>query len=297
MSDPLRPHIAEVTSAQQAGPVIATACSDCQSVAVAAERPYQFVYAIGRLEVRFPSVGVEKEFAQLAGDPRFTGVADLELVIRVLRQPENAYLARHMCWVLVVQGVDAMSVVGGEHQTAELVDAAEPEEGRLVVIVGEGRPGGCLGPSILEVQPTQILAFTANEFANRVGEVANEPNAKADNAQEEHRRLKTEAVRDIINRTMRRSGNFGISPEHRALNYVVLRYPAIHEILTRAYKEGQSLQAIDTRHTHLGGRLIVEVHIVLRNRRADLITRYMCRVDATEIFPFLVSPFEQIFDH
>src|SRR5262245_55268256 len=51
-----------------------------------------FVYALGRIEARFPSIGVEKEFAQTAGRAESTGLTDRQTLHEVLKQ--HRYLIR-----------------------------------------------------------------------------------------------------------------------------------------------------------------------------------------------------------
>jgi hypothetical protein len=63
-----------------------------------------FVYAIGRVEARFPNLAAEKEFAQATGRADTAGQTDQQTFHSVLSRRENRYLARQLCWVLTVQG-------------------------------------------------------------------------------------------------------------------------------------------------------------------------------------------------
>src|SRR5439155_12173453 len=88
-------------------------CSRCGSAAgncvcAAADDPYPngmgamaypYVYALGRVEMRFPSLAVEKEFAQATGRAETAGLTDQQVVQSVLSQPHNRYLARQLCWL------------------------------------------------------------------------------------------------------------------------------------------------------------------------------------------------------
>ncbi|MDI9398510.1 MAG: hypothetical protein QM433_03010 [Euryarchaeota archaeon] len=49
---------------------------------------------VGRVVSRFPSPGVEKEFARAAGVTETTGLTDRETFHAVHSKPENRYLAR-----------------------------------------------------------------------------------------------------------------------------------------------------------------------------------------------------------
>src|SRR5437870_4741950 len=61
-----------------------------------------YIYVLGRVEPRFPSLAVEKEFAQAARGGATTGLTDRQALASTLQQPANRYLARQLCWVLTV---------------------------------------------------------------------------------------------------------------------------------------------------------------------------------------------------
>jgi hypothetical protein len=65
-----------------------------------------YVYAIGRVEPRFPSVAVEKEFTQATGRAETTGLSDRAALQKVLTERANRYLARQLCWVFTVEGLE-----------------------------------------------------------------------------------------------------------------------------------------------------------------------------------------------
>ncbi len=66
----------------------------------AAPMPTSYVYALGRIEARFPRLSVEKEFAQATGRAETTGKTDQQAFHAVLSKRENHYLVRQLCWVL-----------------------------------------------------------------------------------------------------------------------------------------------------------------------------------------------------
>ncbi len=66
-----------------------------------------YVYAIGTVEPRFPTLAVEKEFAQTTGRAEGTaGLTDREAVHSVLSERENRYLLRQLCFVMTIQGLE-----------------------------------------------------------------------------------------------------------------------------------------------------------------------------------------------
>src|SRR5215471_11771956 len=53
-----------------------------------------YVYALGRVEPRFPRLAVEKEFTQATGRAETAGLTDRQALHAVLSQRQNRYLAR-----------------------------------------------------------------------------------------------------------------------------------------------------------------------------------------------------------
>src|SRR5580700_7556352 len=99
-------HIQRITPAENGvastSPATPLPCRTCGGDSGSA----QYVYAIGRIEVRVPKLSVEKEFAQATGRTETTGQTDQQAFHNVLSQRENVYLARQLCWVLTVQGLE-----------------------------------------------------------------------------------------------------------------------------------------------------------------------------------------------
>src|SRR5579862_5384049 len=66
------------------------ACASCGATLAANGGPTstpKYVYAIGRIEARFPSISVEKEFAQATGRADTKGLTDRQALQAVLSKP------------------------------------------------------------------------------------------------------------------------------------------------------------------------------------------------------------------
>jgi hypothetical protein len=104
--------------------------------------PPSFVYAIGQIEPRFPSLGVEKEFAQAVGRDRATASAaatDRQALQATLAQRANRYLARQLCWVFTVEGLETYILMPRDPADLDLfIEAVRPRPapGDLDVVVG-----------------------------------------------------------------------------------------------------------------------------------------------------------------
>src|SRR5688572_26220747 len=68
---------------------------------------HSYVYAIGTVEPRFPTLAAEKEFAQTTGRAEGTaGLTDREATRSVLSDRANRYLVRQLCFVMTIQGLE-----------------------------------------------------------------------------------------------------------------------------------------------------------------------------------------------
>jgi PatG C-terminal len=91
--------------------------------------------------------------------------------------------------------------------------------------------------------------------------------------------------------------NAGATDEHRALNYLVVRYPAIYAVAAERYAQNASLTAVEVLPSRLSGvRKLVDVVLSFTNRQTDVVEKFFVRVDVTEEFPFLVTKLTPYYD-
>src|SRR5262249_34024510 len=95
--------------------VARSACPTCGATPAidngAAAETKGYVYAIGRIEPRFPLPSVEKEFAQATGRTETAALTDRQAAHKVLSQRQNRYLARQLCWVMTIEGLETYMLV------------------------------------------------------------------------------------------------------------------------------------------------------------------------------------------
>src|SRR5262245_23466047 len=94
---------------QQGQGAAARSCPSCGNSG--ATVAVSFIYALGRIEPRFPRLSVEKEFAQVTGRTDTAGLTDRQVLHSLLSKPENRYLARQLCWVLTIEGLETYMLV------------------------------------------------------------------------------------------------------------------------------------------------------------------------------------------
>src|ERR1700730_6754624 len=125
-----------------AGPVItqgAPGCPTCGGVAGSQNggtASSSYVYALGQIEARFPRPSVEKEVAQATGRAETAGRTDQQAFHDVLSRRENRYLARQMCWVLMIQGLETYILVPRDPADIDLLcSAIEPHDSPWISLV------------------------------------------------------------------------------------------------------------------------------------------------------------------
>lgn len=96
---------------------------------------------------------------------------------------------------------------------------------------------------------------------------------------------------------MQITDNAGATDDHRALNYLAMRYPAIYTRTAEAFAQSFSLTSVEVRPSPMAGtRKIVDVIFTYTNRNTDFKEKFAVRVDVTEEFPFLVSKLSPYYD-
>lgn len=278
---------AEIVASSQAAET-ETRCPQCSS-----DEPQSYVYALGRIQGRFPRLAVEKEYAQAAARLETKGMTDGEVFHAVLSRPENRYVARQMCWVLTIQGLETYVLRPRElADLGLLIDATREygDEPLLSCVIGVrgpiAPPGLCNGLMVPVVTFEQIYSFDTAALLKSI------PKPEKTSAKEF-----VASSRDLFMRVLQLSDNAGATDDHRALNYLVLRYPRIYDRAAEQHARDFSLTAVETRASRLtGSRKIVDVIFSYGDRKTDFTEKYFVRVDATEEFPFLVTGLAPYYD-
>jgi len=274
--------------APQPGAVPCPTCGDAPG-----SQARSYVYALGRIEPRFPSLAAEKEFAQIVGRADTKGLTDRETLHSTLSRRENRYLARQLCWVFTIEGLETYILIPRDPVDFELLIEAirpAPRPTDMDVVIGVrgpiAPPEMCNGLMIPIVAFDQIYSFDRDALINSI------PKPEKVGAKEF-----TTAAGEVLDRIMQLADNVGATDEHRALNYLVLRYPAIYSLAAESYDKNSSLSAVEVRPSSLSAiRKIVDVIFAYTNRNTDFTEKFFVRVDVTEEFPFLVTKITPYYD-
>jgi hypothetical protein len=279
---------ATVTGAQQAGEARCRACAGA-----AASMPVSHVYTFGRIEGRFPRLSAEKEFVQATGRAETAGQTDQQTLYSVLSKPENRYLARQMCWVLTTQGLETYLLQPRDPRDFDrLVEAIRPQPSPLDLDVVIGVRGPVAPPEFCNGLMVPIVVFDQLYSFDRDAliEAIPRPEKSAEDQVEA-------AAGEVLDRILQMTDNAGATDDHRALNYLAVRYPGVYAKAAEEFARDFSLSGVEVRQSTLSStRNVVDVIFSFTNRNTDFTEKFSVRVDVTEEFPFLVTKLSPYYD-
>jgi hypothetical protein len=256
-------------------------------------QPRSYVYALGTIEPRFPTPSVEKEFAQAVGRSDTAGLTDRQALHSVLSKREYRYVTRQLCWVLSIQGLETYLLQPRDPLDLELLaEAAERPDPASWMSLVIGLRGPIATPELCNGLMVPLVAFDQIYSFDRQSLIKTIPKPEGAKTKEF-----AYAANELFDRIMQMTDNAGASDEHRALNYLAVRYPAIYAKAAEQFAANASLSAVDVRPSALSGtRKVVEVILSFTDRTTDVVDKFFTRVDVTEEFPFLVTKLSPYFD-
>lgn len=279
-----------------AEPAVAQASCGCAEAGshgggeAAADSGLGYVYVLGRVHAVFPDLSIQREFLQVAGADGTVDVTDGDALHRVLSDPENRYIARQMCYVLSVQGVDTYLLEPAGHaELDDLVEALRPvaDQRDLAVIVGYlgpiAPPGACQGLSVPVVRVEKIWAFDSRELIEAI-------ERPSGTSREDFER----SAGNLLDRLLQLSDNAGTEPTHRALNYLTVRNQEIYRKTNEKRAEGYILSAVETGTSRLsvGSHTVITVVFSYTHRKTNVTEKWFARVGLAGLFPFQVTPLQ-----
>jgi hypothetical protein len=238
-------------------------------------------------------LAVEKEFAQAVGRASTGGQNDRQALHAVLNRRENRYLVRQMCWLLSVGGMETYILQPRDPGDAQmLVEAvrSNPRPTDIDLVIGQrgplAPPQACNGLLLPVVVFDQLYPFDVDSLIKSMAiPDKSSPEKFAPHAEE------------VFGRILQITDNAGATDEHRALNYLAVRYPAIYAKAVECFGHNCSLTGVDVRPSLLGGaRKVADVIFTFTHRQTDVPEKYFVRVDVTEQFPFLITKLSPYLD-
>ncbi|MFD9132438.1 hypothetical protein ACFVZA_08355 [Streptomyces bottropensis] len=253
-----------------------------------------YVYVLGRVRAVFPDLSVQQEFSQVAGADGSRDATDADALYRVLSAPENRYIARQMCYVLSVQGVDTYVLEPVESAGLDdLLESLRPVRDcrDLAVVVGTlgplVPPGACQGLSVPVVHVEKIWAFDSRELIEAI-----------DRPEDTSRKEFERTAREVLDRVLQLNNNAGLDPTHRALNYLTVREQEIYRKTSELRAEGYALSGVEAAPSRLsvGAQSVVTVVLSYTHRRTNVTEKLFVRVGVSGLFPYRVTPVQRYYD-
>ena len=189
----------------------------------------------------------------------------------MLSKRENRYLVRQLCWVLTIQGLETYLLAPRDPADIDLLVEAirpAPSPNDIDVVIGLrgpiAPPEMCNGLMVPIVAFDQIYSFDRDTLIKAIPRPEKTTAAQFGPAAEE-----------LFNRIMQVTDNAGATDEHRALNYLAMRYPAIYAKAAEQFGQAYSLTGVDVRPSPLSStRNIVDVIFAYTNRNTDFTEKF-----------------------
>ena len=260
--------------------------------------PRSYIYAIGKVVHRFPNRSLEMELVQATGrrpEEETRGQSREQVIHRYLTHKDNRYIARQVCYVLNIEGLETYILVPSDpldiDRLAEALRPAPRGGEDIDVIIGRRGPLAademCNGLMVPIVSVDQIYSFDRDTLMKAI--------PKRKGVKEDQ--FKTSSGH-LFDRIVQIADNAGATDEHRAMNYLAVRYDEIYNRTQLMENENFTLAGIEVRPSRLSGaRKVLDVIFSYENLKANRATqKWFVRVDVTEEFPFLVTPMQQYFE-
>jgi len=292
--DPPRAVVPPTPAARAIAPQACATCGAAPATNGETATPPSWVYAIGNIEARFPALSVEKEVAQATGrEDKTSGLTDRQTLYAVLSKPENRYLVRQCCFVMTVEGLETYILMPRDPaDLGLLVEAIRPNPSPMDLDVVIGMKGPIAPPQMCNGLMVPIVVFDQIYSFDRDALIKSIPKPDKMSAKDF-----APAAAEMFDRIMQMADNAGDSDEHRALNYLAVRYQAIYAKAAEYFGQNCSLTGVDIQGSALSGvRKIMDVVFTYTNRNTDVDDQCFVRVDVTEEFPFLVTKLSPYYD-
>jgi hypothetical protein len=252
-----------------------------------------YVYAIGRIEARFPNRAAENEFFQATGRMETAGKTDQQAFHTVLSKRENRYLVRQLCWLLTIQGIETYLLQPRDPVDIDLlVEAIRPTPSPSDIDVVIGLRGPIAPPEMCNGLMVPIVVFEQIYTFDYEAHIKAIPKPEKTTAMQ----FKP-AAEAVFNTIMQLRDNAGNTAENIALNYLAMRYGAIYHKAAEEFAKEFSLTGVQVLASPLSStRTIKKVIFSYTHRKTDFTEKFCVDVDVTEMFPFLVTKMSPYYD-
>ena len=198
--------------------------------------------------------------------------------------------------MLTIEGLETYILVPRDSADYDLLlEAVRSNPGPLDVDVVIGVRGPVAPPELCNGLQVPLVIFDQIYSFDRESLIKAIPRPESVAAKQD--KQFRSAAGELFDRILQLADNAGASDEHRAVNYLAVRYPAIYATVTELNDRNFTLTGVEVQPSRLSGvRKVVDVIFSFSNRQTDVTEKYFVRVDVTEEFPFLVSRMSTYYD-
>lgn len=282
-----------------------------------------YIYAIGKVEYRFPSLDVRREFyrclgSALPGPGENEGEEVYSHIHKVLS--ENLPLAQELCWVLTVGDFDTYILQPRTPRELRLLvdaiatqhfnyDKIQPEKIAYDLLIGvqQGAAiGECGSLRLPLVIVDNIQTFREEAIRNFIHPMIQSlnPTQPQENNQKMAQQMQISSafediatqttemlLKDMLERVLYLTNNIGRRDESRALNYVVTNDLRLYtQAAQKFYSEQKRVTDIRVERADSNdGRTICNVIIDYTHYQTQIVEQFFIPVDVTGKWPFMVN--------
>ncbi|GAO44097.1 hypothetical protein [Flavihumibacter petaseus] len=249
----------------------------------------KYVYAIGKLSVRWPSMGLEREFQQRQRALLHGSEGSNASIAQVLAA--NFHIAKFSCFVLSIDGIPAYIVrPTGSSILEKLIDALDPVNNeKWITIIGKrgqladpAHTNGVIAPEMFcDVAYVFTVSQLMDNLVNQVKQILG--SRKWDKS------VFQQKGKNVFYTIVGSPDNLGSMDGQRALNYLAVQHPGPY-LAAMEFDEKAILESIDTRVMEgPSGQRIATVILRFIDRLTGVPQQVYTKVDVTEEWPFTVG--------
>jgi hypothetical protein len=253
-----------------------------------------YIYAVGRIEIRFPNEATRNEFVQ--AELVTNGLLDRQAYKSILSNPNNLHKARQVCWILTSEGLPIYLLMPKELNSfnrfvEDLVHCLSYDINVVVGVRGQiCTPDMCDGLVMPIVLCDQIYAINLDSLIKSIITCIPRP----ENVEEDQL---TSLVKESLFDIMKITNNPGASEADRAVNYLSCLCRDIYETTVKMKLKNSYLDYVEVQPpTFNGARKIVDVIFSYINQQSGVLEKHFVTVDITEEIPVLVTTMSKYHD-
>jgi hypothetical protein len=243
-----------------------------------------WVYVIGDVDARYPSLAVEKEAIGAMGRlEKAAGLSNDAALQMMLENPNNAFLVREMCYVLLVQEVETYILLPRVPQDYSMLVEAGKHELSAVI----GMRGPIAGPEVCNGLTLPFLIFDVIYNFDRAALITDLSSLPTLPKGADASKFQKNAA-DIFNQVLLLVDDG--TEMKRALAYLLIRNAELYRNITKAFDENAQVTSIEVKPAPVSStQKLVDVVVRMVNRSNAAPSSIFARVNLDNKLPYMVT--------